>query len=123
VVHADFRDVSPEALAPESRAVCCFFYPFVSEDPCQGWGLPARFARYEELLSHARKMMEGAASAALVACHQGEWEAERARQIYARSGWEVVSEGVLQVSEIEAIWPSRHDVHVFSCLARASMAG
>jgi hypothetical protein len=101
---------------PEHPQAFCFFFPFVSRDPCVGWGLPPRFACFTELLAHAKRIARSPEDWVL-SCHQGEWEAELAREAYRAAGFSY-RETVLGTEELRALeWPAPHAVHVFFATA------
>lgn len=105
---SDFRDVSLSEARP--GALFCFFFPFVSENPCLSWGLPLRFAQFGSLLAHARKVP----GARILSCHQGEWEGELARRAWGENGFSVSVQSVLEPEFFRKFWPSSHPVTVLS---------
>jgi len=107
VIYADFQKVHEHRQADD--VLFCFFYPFVSENPCLSWGLPVEYSDFTSLIMHARKLADGAH---ILSCHQGEWEAELARESYRKAGVSV-SEQVLHASEFAGLWPSPYDAHLF----------
>ncbi len=114
----DFRECRFEnesgRIAPQS--LFTFFYPFVSRDPCEAWGLPARFAHFESSLRHALAL-DG--HAWILSAHQGEWEAEIARNAYGQIGLKA-REAVVAPSEFSGLWPSAYPVHLFRAPATAA---
>lgn len=116
----DFREVglAEEGSAPGSArrgasgSVCfTFFFPFVSSNPCARWGLPPdRFADFGALLKHALSA-EGGRS--FLSTHQGEWEAELARDAYRSVGLNPF-ETVVKPAEFSEFWPSPHDLHILT---------
>ncbi|HAR42111.1 MAG TPA: hypothetical protein DCS07_05690 [Bdellovibrionales bacterium] len=89
----------------------CFFFPFVSENPCLQWGLPRQYADFGALVEHASKLANSNyQDAQFFSLHQGEWEGVLARAIYLEQGVEITSEGVISADEFKNFWPSPHDV-------------
>jgi hypothetical protein len=91
--------------------VFTYFYPFVSESPCLAWGLPARFARFEQLLARA-SVVSGNHPAYVLSAHQGEWERDLALRGYRGLGLEPQG-NVLEPAEFEGLWPSSYPVFLF----------
>ena len=120
-VFADFRNVPVEfALNAGETSMFCFFFPFVSPNPCLKWGLPLHFANFENLLRHARTgAIRAKSDAEFVSCHQGEWEAEIAKEAYENLGL-AVKHSVVNAREYEGLWPSSHDVHVLTSVTRGT---
>ncbi|MEW6058421.1 MAG: hypothetical protein AB1540_17610, partial [Bdellovibrionota bacterium] len=105
-----------EVLLGKSNVTFAFFYPFVSERPCLKWGLPAKFSQFERLVRHAlTEAKKFRAKTQILSVHQGEWEAEIARSVYLKQGFEF-SEQIILAHEFSQLWPSFYDVHVFSCV-------
>lgn len=107
----DFREVStPKTGGP---LIFTFFFPFVSEYPCLRWGLPSRFMGFSDLLRHALKLRPARLNQKTLwlSAHQGEWEAEIAKNAYSEVGL-TPKEFIFSVSETEKYWPSQHDTHV-----------
>lgn len=114
-VFEDFRALAPGALKGErgSRLAVTFFFPFVSADPCLQWGLPEEFADYRELLGHAAELaLARGARLVVVGAHQGEWEAQIARENYLAAGFEV-REVIVPAARYAGLWPSPWDTHLF----------
>ncbi|MCM2278307.1 MAG: hypothetical protein NDJ89_09550 [Oligoflexia bacterium] len=112
----DFRKLSSLPRLPEGNApvLFSFFYPFVSPDPCHGWGLPAKFADWAALLKHGRALARTASRPALfLSVHQGEWEAEIARTTLARLKMPS-RELRVHAKEFQGLWPSPHDAYLFT---------
>ena len=110
-VHGDFRET--KRIQADLPVAFCFFFPFVSYNPCLKWGLPARFACFKELLRHSKYLAQKAKSPAVwISSHQGEWEADIAREVYAKAGlqWE---EYILPVESFKHLWPSRYETRIF----------
>lgn len=107
-LHANFLNLSGNDLSGARHPVFCFFFPFVSERPCRKWGLPASYSDFSVQLAHARNL--GAAE--IVSCHQGEWEAEIAREAYASAGFHP-RESVLAPQDFKNLWPSPYPTHIF----------
>lgn len=109
----DFRAFKslPEGSWTGTGPLYCFFYPFVSKDPCVSWGLPERFGDFGSLVQHAIGLAHGAyREPQFFSVHQGEWEATLARAVYLEQGMEILAEGVLPVVQFQHLWPARHDV-------------
>lgn len=107
---ADFRSYTGLSLeAPERVGLASFLFPFVSEDPCLAWGLPKRYAQFEEWLAPVVKARQ---TIGVYSVHQGEWEAECATRAYQRAGLPVQS-GVIEASEWAGSWPLRWDAYWF----------
>ncbi|MBI2606363.1 MAG: hypothetical protein HYW49_09815 [Deltaproteobacteria bacterium] len=107
-LHADFLNLTFEDVPSAAFAVFCFFFPFVSERPCRKWGIPSRYSDFRMQLAHAKKL--GASE--ILSCHQGEWEAEIAREAYQRADLHP-RESVLAPDDFKNLWPSRYPVHIF----------
>lgn len=105
----DFRDISPAAF--ERGDLFCFFYPFVSKNPCVKWGLPSSFSNFKELLRHIQRS-EAKGSFQLLSCHQGEWEAEIALECYSNLNIPVKL-SVLEPEDFKGLWPSPHPALIF----------
>ena len=104
------RDSDRGVEASPGSVVVCFFFPFVSENPCRRWGLPARYANFPTLLKAASAL---APAGWTLSAHQGEWEAELARGAYAAAGARS-RESVVAAAEFAGLWPSPHDVHLLA---------
>lgn len=106
----DFKEVSPS-----QRVIFCFFYPFVSENPCLKWGLPLRFSNFLNLIGHVKELTDRFnLQATVFSAHQGEWEAEEARCSYADHEISF-SETRVSVEDLQYLWPSDHSTHLFHC--------
>lgn len=104
-----FEDFKTVPLGPiEGKALFCFFYPFVSEEPCLKWGLSLEFVDFGALLKHALTQP----NSVLFSVHQGEWEAEIARKVYRDLGLEY-KELVVPVEQFQGLWPSLYEAHLF----------
>ncbi len=103
----DFRDF--KAVGDCDQRLITFFYPFVSEDPCAAWGLPNRFARFQELLVHARSLGAGA----ILSVHQGEHEFVIAKEAYAGAGFraESLKTFVFPRDEFKDYWPGQFSAY------------
>lgn len=108
VIFDDFRNLDLRKITSAS-ALFCFFYPFVSARPCRKWGLPVSFADFHSLLAHVGT--SGARLNHVLSVHQGEWEAELAREAYARAGL-ACRETVVKPSSFIGLWPNAYDMHV-----------
>lgn len=110
VLFGDFRklDVAAYCTGYESVAFC-FFFPFVSSNPCLKWGLPLEFGEFKPLLAHALSSLE--VKPLLLSVHQGQWEAEIARAAYQELNL-APREIVVSSSEYAGLWPSSYDLHV-----------
>lgn len=106
-VFEDFRQV--RILESQSARLFCFFFPFVSENPCREWGLPLEFSDFSELL--ARSMASKSGRLQILSLHQGEWEAEAAREIYIKAGVSI-RETLIYPHEYAGLWPSEHTIHL-----------
>ncbi len=118
----DFRDFY---LPPSpSQVLFTFFFPFVSENPCLKWGLPARFVNFPLLLKHSLilQWISLAQGATWLSAHQGEWEASEARKAYTRAGldWREI---VLSLEETREFWPSPYETHILISQGPAAVAG
>ncbi len=109
--HGDFENFNE--LQASKDTLFCFFYPFVSENPCLKWGLPTRFVKFSNLLRHALEISskEGSPRTGILTLHQGEWEAEISRRAFREVGLSF-EEKVLKVEEFEEFWPSQHNAHL-----------
>lgn len=111
-LHADFRSL--KTIQYKTPVAFCFFFPFVSDNPCLKWGLPKRFVCFQELLAHSIHLSEITHSPAIwISSHQGEWEAEIARDIYTRMGL-LLNEYTLTVENFKDFWPSPYDTKIFT---------
>ncbi len=109
--HTHFKDFRETQIRGPDMAFT-FFFPFVSQDPCRAWGLPAnKFASFAELLEHALYLCDGKCQ--ILSAHQGEWEAELARDAYTEAGLKV-RERVLYPEEFSGLWPSPHPVQILA---------
>ncbi len=111
----DFRELHSlrQPLKRHEKVVFCFFFPFVSENPCIRWGLPSRFANFTELLEHSKTLVRSFDLDPIwMSAHQGEWEAAEARKAYQSSKISY-KETVLKVEEFIGLWPSSYDTHLF----------
>lgn len=129
----DFADLQelptagPWGQSPERREILfCFFFPFVSENPCRSWGLPSRFVKFKELVLKAQTLVASKNQHSLnsstqcamefvprlLSVHQGEWEAEEARQVYSELGL-TFKESTLHVEEFKELWPSPYENRIF----------
>ncbi len=80
--YKDFRNIyTIPKKENQNKAAFCFFFPFVSDDPCLSWGLPRHFVCFKELLIHTLKLADPK-QILLFSSHQGEWEFQLARQAY-----------------------------------------
>lgn len=111
VLALDFRHF--KAGPKMGRTVFTFFFPFVSENPCLGWGLPSQYSDFVGLLQHSRQLVEGEAESIWVSAHQGEWEAELAREAYLKAGFFVEAEVRLLAEEVRGLWPSEYPTFLF----------
>lgn len=111
----DFRNVPVEAaLTAGEKTVFCFFFPFVSANPCLKWGLPLNYAGFHELLKHAlHGALVAKAQPTILSCHQGEWEAEIALEAYKQAGLNPKQQ-ILKAADYAGLWPSSHDIHVLT---------
>lgn len=122
VIYGDFRHLDLSAVCDDHEVLTsgssfgavafCFLFPFVSTRPCRRWGLPSSFANFEELLSRASVMGPCRGKRIFVSCHQGDWEAEIAREAWAGAGFSP-RESILRHQQFEGLWPNPYDVHVF----------
>ncbi len=88
VFEEDFRNLN--ILLHPQNVLFCFFFPFVSDNPCLGWGLPTRFADFSSLLLHSQELAQISGSQpSWLSSHQGEWEAEEAERAYFQLGFQV----------------------------------
>lgn len=90
------------------------FYPFVSTDPCAGWGLPSEFAKYDQLLQKVRTLAPGAT---VLSLHQGQWEADLARAEYESAHYDF-AELALEANEFYHLWPSPYRAGLFAAYPR-----
>lgn len=108
----DFRDLNL-SLLPQ-KTLFCFFFPFVSENPCLSWGLPKRFADFASLLAHSQQLAQNSESQPLwMSLHQGEWEAEEAEKVYDQLRFPV-KKSVVLASEAPDSWRLPYDSWIFS---------
>ena len=106
------QTVRPEKgdAKPTERRAFLLFFPFVSENPCLKWGLPKSFADFPSLLRQALRLSPGA-QPLLLSTHQGEWEAEIARESYRGLGISV-RKSRIEAEEAQGLWPSPHATYV-----------
>jgi hypothetical protein len=126
VIGEDFRNVDLRShLGSQSsnlhRIAFCFFFPFVSENPCLQWGLPKRFMDFSQLLEHSQSQIKSFSNdqrveSFWISAHQGEWEAEEARNAYQKVGFKV-KESCLPVEEYRELWPSHFETHIFVAIS------
>lgn len=121
VVALDFLEIR-ELRQKESRELSgggplfCFFFPFVSEDPCLAWGLPKQYGNFGELLDHAvDSSLELCREPLFLSLHQGPWEAEIARGLYLERGIEITHEEILPVESFQHLWPGKYEICLFRC--------
>jgi hypothetical protein len=115
VLEKDFREVNAVSIPGKkiTQSVFCFFFPFLSENPCFKWGLPSRFVNFTDLLKHAQNLAESMNSKPrFISSHQGEWEAEEAQKIYSQLKIPIQKKSV-SVEESRGLWPSRFDTWIF----------
>jgi hypothetical protein len=114
----DAQNLSADTLRlrKEDIVLMTFFYPFVSETPCAGWGLPARYADYDTLLQRlcAATSTVADSNRFFLSAHQGEWEGDRARRVYKTMRLEIEKRRV-ERAEFSTLWPSEHPVILFRC--------
>lgn len=65
---ADMQDLRMQ------QELILFFYPFVSKDPTQAWGLPSYFGSADALIRVLERNLKPGGYAVLV--HQGDWESD-----------------------------------------------
>jgi hypothetical protein len=135
------NESSDPAAPPQAQEILfCFFFPFVSENPCQKWGLPTRFVKFAELIQKAQALGESencrrskdvlhssrvhaqiqnpsnlrkpTVKTRILSVHQGEWEADEARDVYTELGL-TFKESVLGVEEFTKLWPSAFENRIF----------
>jgi hypothetical protein len=110
----DIRNLSGDTLSFEGKALITLFYPFVSEAPCEGWGLPSGYSDFHSVLSHLMRLQQENSSAkiSVLSAHQGSWEEQTAREAYEKLG--IIFEGKsVEKSEFAELWPSEHPVFLF----------
>ncbi len=106
----DFRKISKVDLPRGEQVAFCFFFPFVSARPCVKWGLPLQFVAFDSLLEHSRTISE---KSMIMSCHQGEWEAEIAKQAY-ESNRITADQIVIAPDEFTGLWPAQHPIHILT---------
>lgn len=95
------------------KGIFCFFYPYVSENPCLKAGLPVTFVNFHALLQHAKNLgLVNFKEYKIISAHQGEWEAEEARKLY-ESMQITFRETKIKPEEFRAFWPSPYETVVF----------
>lgn len=114
-LHEDFRKVALEAYIDSNDLTCfCFFFPFVSVDPCLKWGLPTRFADWVSQLKHVKEgVQKTGGKAFLWSCHQGSWEAEIAEHAYTELGIQNTQPIWIDSSAFSHLWPNKYSVASF----------
>lgn len=109
-LNKDFRSL--DRLEKDSNVAFCFFFPYVSENPCLKGGLPSRFADFKVLLMHSLQLATASESKARwISSHQGDWEIKIARKAYQDLGLSV-QEFILKVEDFKSVWPSQFDTHI-----------
>jgi hypothetical protein len=110
VLFGDFLKLSSEDLTPALKASVLItqFFPFVSENPCLKWGLPARYSDFDLQIEKMKSLKDRASRIEVLTAHQGEWEAEKIRSLPG-----IQEERVFQPSEFKDFWPSPYPVHTF----------
>lgn len=103
----DFCTVTQVKLP--KQAFVSFFFPFVSANPCQAWGLPFRFANFKRDLDHAKQF-----ASLIFSVHQGTWERELAAEAY----FEVFPNLKPSILEFKPVqfpknWPGKYPVYSF----------
>lgn len=121
-IAGDFRTVqvwspwrSTVARPTESSgttALITHFFPFVSETPCQKWGLPNSYSDFAPLAARTLELLrsfpsENHSPGVWISLHQGEWEADIARDIWSRLGCNF-SEKLILPETLPGNWPGRH---------------
>ena len=100
-------------IPAKSEVLFCFFFPFVSENPCLKWGLPRRYVNFEALLKKVHLLCESAAlQSRILSVHQGEWEAHEAERSYSNLKL-AVKQFSLDVEETTEVWPSHFETRGF----------
>jgi hypothetical protein len=105
--YGDFRQI--QISHTPNPILFCFLFPFVSDYPCQKWGLPRHYADFRALIRHSQTLGH---NNSWFSIHQGEWEAEEARKNYHQCGIQI-KELVLKPSAWQGIWPSKHESWIF----------
>ena len=93
-------------------ALITHFFPFVSENPCQKWGLPADYSDFTPLAAKTLELLrtmpsENPSPGVWVSLHQGEWEADIASDIWSGLGCHY-HEKRLVPAALPGNWPGRH---------------
>jgi hypothetical protein len=110
----DFRHFELES--DFERAALIYFFPFVSENPCLGWGLPARYSNFSSLLQYSLRLFQlhkNRAPWTWISAHQGEWEAEIARESYSNLNFKWI-EKQISPEEVKGLWPSQFPTVLFN---------
>jgi hypothetical protein len=116
----DFRSVAPTPA--DGATVVCFFFPFVSRDPCRGWGLPSRHADFTSLLRAALAWTRPGDPLWILSTHQGHWERDLAEAAYREAGLETRAPVELPPHERAAEWPSPYSTWLMTASAAARTA-
>jgi hypothetical protein len=116
VVFGDFLKLSLDdlTLPTEGKVLITQFFPFVSENPCLKWGLPAFYSNFGNQIDQIKKIKSFAAKSLqieVLTAHQGEWEAERIRMIPVIQPR--FQEKVFEPEHFKNFWPSPYPVHSF----------
>ena len=107
-IAGDFRTLTAlNDIGNAGETLFCFVFPFVTDHPCVRWGLPRCYADYRSLLQHAQHLAHPQ-PARFLAVHQGDWEVDVARDIYASMGFEMCEVKVTPKAWA-GLWPSPHD--------------
>ena len=102
---------------PGSRSrLITHFFPFVSERPCTQWGLPIEYSNFTPLASHtlnllSAKMQGDPIDHYWLSLHQGEWEADIAREVWTGLGCSFTEKKLDPIS-LPGNWPSRHPLYL-----------
>jgi hypothetical protein len=119
---SDFRHINSdlflesEMSGQKSSRLITHFFPFVSEYPCKQWGLPPDYAHFHDLAEHTLTLLnsergESSSRPTWISLHQGEWEAEIAREVWR--GLNIgFTEKVLEPAKLPGKWPGRHPLHL-----------
>ena len=125
-IAGDFRKIevppSWSRVAPEGTqssigtALITHFFPFVSENPCQKWGLPAGYSNFTPLAARTLELLRETSKKShsrgvWISLHQGEWEADIARDIWTRLGCTFTEKQILP-QNLPGNWPGRHPLHL-----------
>jgi len=112
---ADFTKLSPppDLCEPQASLLAFCSYPFVFTDPCRSWGLPDRFANWNEQVKTLQDWRRSLnlKKLLLLSVHQGIDEKEESlRQLQEIA--QVRGTFIVPPDEWREYWPSPYEAHV-----------